>query len=191
MKIDWNEVYGVLKPLVLFVIGMVLYGVFIFKFYRFLGRKDIFKLNLREKYGVQKFFGGIWYAIEHLLLFPVAVFLWFAVVSVLLMILAKNQTTSGILLISMALVATIRITAYYHEDLSKDLAKMLPFALLGVFLIDISFFSWSTSWELVKGIPGQWMTIMYYLVFIIALELVLRIVSFFIPKRKEEEKKKK
>ncbi|MBW2963526.1 hypothetical protein KY306_02000 [Candidatus Woesearchaeota archaeon] len=191
MNLNWNEIYGVLKPLILFVIGMVLYAVFIFKFYRFLGRKDIFKLNLKEKYGVQKFFGGIWYVIEHLLLFPIAVFLWFAIVSVLLMILAKNQTTSGILLISMALVATIRITAYYHEDLSKDLAKMLPFALLGVFLIDISFFSWSASWELVKGIPGMWMTVIYYLLFIIALELVLRVVSFFIPKRKEGEKKKK
>lgn len=188
MMIDWIEVYGILKPLILFVIGMLVYSVFIFKFYRFLGRRDIFEMNLKKKYGVGKFLGVIWYGIEHILLFPLFVFIWFMVVSGLLMVLAKNQTASGILLISMALVATVRITAYYHEDLSKDLAKMLPFALLGIFLVDISYFSWSGSFELVKQIPSLWKTAGYYLGFIIALEFVLRIISFFIPDREEKKK---
>ena len=77
-----------------------------------------------------------------------------------------------------------------HEDLSKDLAKMLPFALLGIFLIDIGFFSWSASWELIREIPGLWKTMVYYLGFIIALELLLRMLSFLVPKKEEEKKKK-
>ncbi|MCK4588942.1 MAG: hypothetical protein KAT77_00740 [Nanoarchaeota archaeon] len=186
---NWNEGYLVLKPLILFVIGMLVYSIFVFKFYRFLGRRNIFELDLKKKYGVGKFLGVVWYGIEHILLFPLFVFIWFAVVSVLLMILGKNQTASGILLISMALVATVRITAYYHEDLSRDLAKMLPFVLLGVFLIDIGFFDWSASWELLKSVPALWKTIVYYLVFIIALEFILRILSFIVPKREEKEKK--
>ena len=188
MKIDWLEMYGLLKPLVLFVIGMAVYSIFIFKFYRFLARKNIFELNLKEKYGAGKFFSVIWYAIEHLVVFPFFVFVWFAVVSFLLMLLAKNQTAGGVLLISMALVASVRIGAYYHEDLSKDLAKMLPFALLAVFLVDIGFFSWSSSLELIKQVPSLWKTILYYLVFIVALELILRIVSSIIPKKKEKKK---
>ncbi|MFC1801468.1 hypothetical protein ACFLZB_03310 [Nanoarchaeota archaeon] len=188
MKIDFTEIYTVLKPLVLFVIGMVIYSLFVFKFYRFLGRRDIFELKLKEKYGVGKFLGVIWYIVEHLVLFPLFVFIWFMVVSGLLMLLSKNQTVGGILLIAMALVAAVRITAYYHEDLSKDLAKMLPFALLGIFLIDISFFSWSTSLDLIKQVPSFWNIVVYYLVFIIVLEFVLRIISLMIPKRKENKK---
>ena len=86
MKFDWNEIYNIVWPLALYVIGMVVYALFIFKFYRFLARKDIFKLNLKEKYGVGKFLGVIWYGIEHLVMFPLAVFLWFAVISLLLMV---------------------------------------------------------------------------------------------------------
>lgn len=191
MNLDWNEIFNVMKPLVLFVVGMIVYSVFIFKFYRFLSRRDIFKLNLREKHGgVSKFFGVIWYVIEHLLLFPAFVFVWFAVISVLLMLMAKNQTASSIFLISIALVSAVRATAYYHEDLSRDLAKMLPFALLGIFLIDITYFSLDASLNLVKQIPSLWRTLIYYLVFIILLEFVLRILSFIVPKKEEKVKKK-
>lgn len=190
--INWSEVYGIMKPMVLFVLGMVVYALFVFKFYRLLARRDIFKLNLQEKYGgVRKFFGTILYAIEYLLVFPLFVFLWFAVISALLMIMAKDQTTGGILLISIGLVSSVRITAYYREALSQDLAKMLPFALLGIFLVDISYFSWQSSLELLKQAPNFWKEIIYYLVFLIALEFVLRIVSIFLPKKEEEEEKKK
>jgi len=95
--------------------------------------------------------------------------------SVLLMFLAKSGNVANILLVSVALVAAVRATAYYNEDLSRDLAKMLPFALLGVFLVDISYFSFSNSIELVKQMPSFWKTMAYYLGFVIALEFVLRI----------------
>jgi len=176
----------------MFIIGMTVYSVFVFKFYRFLGRKEIFKLDL-EKYsgkkhgGVKKFFSGLMYVIKYVLLFPLFIFFWFAMISILLMVMAKGQTAAQILLISMALVATIRITAYYHEGLSHDLAKMLPFALLGVFLINIGFFTFDAPMEMINQIPALAMTIGYYLVFIIALEFILRIVSFILPKREETE----
>lgn len=188
VEVSWNEFYTLIVPLALFVLGMTVYAIFIFKFYRFLARKDIFEIDL-EKYsdvkfgGLKKFFRVVFYIIQHLLLFPLFVFLWFAMISVLLMVLAKGQTAGSILLISMALVATIRVAAYYNEALSVDLAKMLPLALLGVFLIDISFFSFDASLELIKQIPALSKTVGYYLVFIIALELVLRIISSVLPKK--------
>lgn len=36
----------------------------------------------------------------------------------------------------MILVTSIRITAYDSEDLSRDLAKMMPFGPLGVLLVE-------------------------------------------------------
>jgi hypothetical protein len=169
-----------LQPLIVFVIGMVIYSLFIFKFYHFIARKDVFKLNL-AKYNtaehpfLKKFSRVVLYLIEHVLVFPLLVFFWFGVLSALLAFLSREQTVSQILLVSMALVVAVRITAYYNEDLSKDLAKMLPFALLGVFLVDISFFSLAGAWATIQQFPSYLSVGIYYFLFVIALELLLRI----------------
>ncbi len=194
-NLDASEAYVVLKPLTFFLVGVVVYSMFIFKFYRFLARKDVFKLDLK-RYNktsfafLKKIISVIFYLIEYILLFPIFVFFWFTIMVVLFSFLAKNQPVNNILLVSIAVVGAVRITAYYHEDLSKDLAKMLPFALLGVFLIDISYFKFSESLTVIQQIPSQWHTMLYYLLFIILLEFVLRIsyavVSPFLPKKKEE-----
>ena len=194
INLSVSEALTVLKPLLLFVIGMVVYSIFVFKFYRLIARKDIFELNLKQ-YNIETFAwlkkisGVILYTIEYVLLFPVFTFFWFITLSILLSFMAKEQTVNSILLISIALVSAVRITAYYHEDLSKDLAKMLPFALLGIFLVDISYFSASSSLDIITQIPSMWEIMFYYLVFAIALEFLLRIShSMGLFKTKEIEK---
>ena len=42
--------------------------------------------------------------------------------------------------------------------------------------MDISYFSLQTSLDMLMQIPSYWKTIVYYLLFIVGLELVLRIV---------------
>ncbi len=176
-----SEFYNTVTPLSLYVGSMVIYAIFIFKFYRFIARKDILQLGLSQyspgEGFLRKFFETILYAIEYLLLFPIFTFFWFLVMSVLFIFVSKNQELQHILLISMALVAVIRISAYFNEDLSKDLAKMLPFALLAVFLIDQSYFSFSDSLKILKNMPSMWKIILYYLLAVIALEFVLRILD--------------
>ena len=171
-----------LRPLISFVLGMAVYAIFIFKFYKFLGRKDIFSLNM-SKYEQAKFKAArmtlqvIFYIGKYLILFPFVAFFWFAVLTFLLAFLAKNQPIQTILMVSMAVVSAIRLTAYYNEDLSKDLAKILPFALLGVFVIDLSYFSVSGSITALQETVHEWQTISYYLAFVISLELTLRMTS--------------
>lgn len=184
IKTEFSVAEGtiLLKPLLLFIGGMVIYSIFIFKFYRFLARKNIFALNLNQYNYAQhsllkKTLSIIFYIIEYILIFPIFMFFWFIVISSLIILLSKTNAINNILLMSMAIVATVRITAYYNEDLSKDLAKVLPFTLLVIFLFDISYFSPSKAIEIIKQIPTMWKTISYYLVFAICLELVLRIGS--------------
>ena len=172
--------WEVIRPLLFFVLGMVVYSIFVFKFYRFVANRDIFHLNLKQYSTsphpiIQKTLGFILYIIEYVLLFPLFTFFWYGMITIFLVFLSKEQSVQNVLLVSIALVGAIRITSYYNEDLSKDLAKMLPFALLGIFLVDISFFSFSSSWGLVKEIPSFWSTILHYLVFVIVLEFILRI----------------
>ncbi|MBU2634554.1 MAG: hypothetical protein KJ674_04905 [Nanoarchaeota archaeon] len=175
-----QEALTILKPALIFILAMVVYSIFIFKFYKFIARKDIFELNLK-KYNTsehpffKKLFGLIFYIIEFIIFFPIVASFWFIALTILLSFLAREQTIQNVLLVSVALVATIRITSYYSEDLSKDLAKMLPFALLGIVLIDISYFSPSYALEIIKQLPSVWKTIYYYLIFIVSLEFILRI----------------
>ncbi|MCK5177030.1 MAG: hypothetical protein KAQ92_04855, partial [Candidatus Aenigmarchaeota archaeon] len=126
---------------------------------------------------------------EYIILFPIFTFFWFAVFVVLLSFMAKGQPLESILLVSIAVVGVIRVTAYYNEDLSKDLAKMLPFALLGIFLVDISYFLFGESFDTIKQIPEMQGILIYYLVFVVALEFVLRVssntISLFIKKEEE------
>jgi hypothetical protein len=179
-EVDMIEAYSILKPLIIFVLGMAIYSIFIFKFYRFIARKDVFELNLK-KYNnssypfFRKTISVFFYIIEYILLFPIFAFFWFGILTALLSFLSKNSTIQQILLVSVAVVTVVRITAYYSEDLSKDLAKMLPFALLGIFLVDVPFFTISSSLNVLKQIPANINLLIYYFAFIIALEFVLRI----------------
>ena len=40
-----SNFWSAVKPLTLFILGVVIYAVFVFKFYKFIARKDVFKLK--------------------------------------------------------------------------------------------------------------------------------------------------
>ena len=171
-----SEAYNILGSLGILLLEIVIYSIFIFKFYRFLASRDIIKVNysLYSNVGL-RFIRWIGYLLQNIFLFPVIVFFWFAILAMFLGFLGKHQTTESILLVSIALVSAVRVAAYYSEELSRDLAKMLPFALLGIYLVDQSYFEFTVSLELLKSIPEYWIVLVYYFAFILALEFVLRI----------------
>ena len=162
-------------------IGMTVYAVFVFRFYRFVASRDMFQLNLaqheksRHRW-VKAFLDFTLYMLEYIILFPVFAFFWFAVLTAILTFLSKGNSFSDILLMALATVSAIRVSAYYNEDLSKDLAKILPFAVLAIFLIDASFFTVSQSLDILKEAEGYTEKVLYYLGFLIALEFALRLI---------------
>ncbi|MDO8480439.1 MAG: hypothetical protein Q7S65_01335 [Nanoarchaeota archaeon] len=191
--IPWIELQAVLKPLALFVIGMSAYCVFIFRFYRFIARKDIFKIDLARHNGakrpkLRKFFEAVFYVLKYLLFFPLIAFFWMAVLTVLLAFLSTQHTIETILLISASIVATIRVCAYYNEELSIDVAKMLPLALLAIFAVDITYVQPALTAEKLMQIPGLLNLVAVYFAFLFCLELFLRILSGVFSKPKNSEK---
>ncbi len=82
------------------------------------------------------------------------------------------------MLISAALVASVRVTAYISENLSKDLAKMLPFTLLAIAITTAGFFDIETLISRVSEIPSLVSSLPYYLIFIVAIEFIMRIADF-------------
>lgn len=170
-----------LLPVLVVVLGMTAYAVFVFKFYRFVAARDMFGLDLSKNDAVRDaviwdLIFLIWYAVRFLVLFPAFAFFWFAVLTLILVFLSENRELSQILLIAMATVSAIRVSAYYNEELSRDLAKILPFAVLGVFIIDTSFFNIQSSFDTLQEISTHRETIAYYLIFLVGLECGLRFV---------------
>jgi len=175
-----EEAITVLKPLLQFVVGMVVYSVLIYHFYKFLARKDVITLDLsRYKESRHAFikilFRTFIYIFENILFVPIFTFLWFAVLTLIISFMAKEQAAQTIILFSMALVATVRITAYYKEDLSADLAKVLPFTLLALFITEASSFSYTGFIDTILSIISNWKPLAYYFVFAVVLEIVLNV----------------
>ena len=186
---SWEVALEMVLPMLIFLFGVVVYSVFIFKMYRFIASRDIFKKNKKyksfsDRINAQE--GGIGskiaYFFEYVFFFPIVVFIFFIFFFLLLVFLSKNPTLQGVMMIAMAIVGAIRVTAYYNEDLSRDLAKMLPFALLGLYIVDVSYFSFEGSLQVIEtAISNNTLMVLlsYYLIFLIVLEFILRI-SYFI-----------
>lgn len=182
-QINLIEAYAILRPLALLIVALAVYSVFIFKFYRFLARRDIIVLDL-EKHNrsrlraIRKLVSFVFYVWKFLILFPVFTFFWYMVLTALLLIMAKDQEAADVMLISMVVVGGIRFAAYYNEALSTDIAKILPFAMLGIMIIDSSYLGEFTR-EAAFGKLGEaatnWENVIYYLIAIVLLEFVLRI----------------
>ena len=182
MGLSLDEALELLSDVAVYVLGMTVYAVFVFRFYRFLSSQDMFQLDMSRyeqssmKF-VRKSLQVFFYIVKYIIVFPVFAFFWFGVLTVILAFLSKGQSFSETLLVALATVSAIRVTAYYNEDLSRDLAKILPFAVLAVFLIDASFFSIGESLDILREAEKYTENIVYYLGFLVLLEFVLRIIN--------------
>jgi len=167
-----------------FLIALVfLYSFFIWKFYRFIAKKNILGLDL-NKYNksnhpfLTKLFAGGFYFLEYIIILPFIIFFWFGVFTLFLILLTENLEVGSLLTISAVIVAVIRLSCYYKEDLAKDLAKLIPFTLLAVSLLNQDFFNFERIVNNFSLIPSFFNKILIYLIFIMALEVILRFFDF-------------
>ncbi|MBU3923905.1 MAG: hypothetical protein KJ592_03235 [Nanoarchaeota archaeon] len=165
--------------LAFFTTVIIIYSVFVFYFYQFLAKKNIIEINLNQynQYSnptAAKFLAIIFYIIEYIILLPILTFFWFTVLAILILLLSKGIETETALLISAALVASVRATSYISEDLAKDLAKMIPFTMLAIAITTAGFFNINELLIRMTAIPSLFQNILYFLFFIVAVELIMR-----------------
>ncbi len=174
--------YSSLLNVFIFSLLISAYAIFTWKFYRFLSKRDLIELNLQQ-YNIAshpflaKFFGVILYFVEFVVILPFIIFFWFAVLGILILILSEELTADKVIVLSAAMIASIRILSYYQDDLSKDLAKIFPFTILTIILLTPSFFSLPRILDNLGQIPAFLGNIVLYLVFIMAVELILRVIG--------------
>ena len=173
--------FSAFVPLFYLIIAIAIYSIIIFHFYRFIARRDCLGRteNCKHKKTVSflKFF----------FLYPFVAAIFFMGFSTMMIFLTKDYPIGQILSTAFAVVVSIRITAYYTEELSKDVAKMLPFALLGVYLVDPSYFRFEDVINRLYSIPNWSITILQFVLFMILVEWILRILlnikQYFFPKK--------
>lgn len=177
--------------LAFYIIAMFIYAVFVWHFYRFIARREIIPIcsSCRNKEGKISPSRIVGYVAGHIFLFPFIIWIWFIVYSWFMFILAKDMPLGVILLVSISVIGATRMTSYYKEDLAKDVGKLLPFALLGIFLTSSAFFSESANFfsfdeieERIEEIPLFISRIVEFVIIITVMEVILRVI--FLIKRK-------
>lgn len=185
----------------LYTIGIFMYCVFIWNFYKKLSKMDLFKLNL-DRYRFdhsrwvwfKKLVSIFLYLLEYCVLFPIYIILWFGIMTFFLFIIAKNIEVKNILLISMSLVTTIRMASYYKQELATDISKLIPFALMAILITDPYFFSVQRVFERLYEIPSLLDNIFEFMVFVFFIEGLFRFIYLInlslkkrLPKKREDD----
>ena len=159
---------SIITPLAYLIILIAIYSIAIWHFYRFIARRDCFNIKTIHH---QRFFS----ILKYFLLYPFVALLFFLGFSFMILFITREYDFSSILSTSFAVVIAIRLTAYYSEDLSKDVAKMLPFALLGLFIADPSFFSYAEISAKISSLPEFLSLCIQFIILIVLIEWILRI----------------
>jgi len=169
---SWEEIFSgnidIILPLIYLIILIAIYSIIIYHFYQYIARRDCFKPST-GKHPNSKLF------LKYFLGFPLVAIVFFMGFALMLIFLTKTYEIVQLLLIAVALIVSIRISAYYTENLSQDVAKMLPFALLGVFLVDPTYFTWEVVQNRFNALPENVNIIIQLILFIVVVEWILRI----------------
>ena len=164
----------------LLVILIVIYSVLVWKFYRFIGRKNLIELNLNQYNQAKhpffiKFLAGFLYLVEYIIVLPFIVFIWFAGFASFLILLSDLEIQT-ILFLSVTIISAIRMTSYipkHGEEIAKEIAKILPYTLLAVFILNPNFFDFARVLNHLGQLPTLYSNIVLYISFIFGLELIL------------------
>jgi hypothetical protein len=163
----------------LIAILVTLFLAFIWKIYHIIAKKNLLELNLK-KYNTashpffEKFLGIILYFLEYIVIYTFFVLIWFVIFTIFVMLLAKGLDFSVVLTISTITIIVIRITAYFKEGLSKEIAKLLPFTMLVVAITEKQFFNFSEIFARAGELPLFFENILVYIAIIIIIEIILR-----------------
>lgn len=172
--------------LFLLILLIFIYAVLIWKFYRFIARKNILRLNLNQYNRsdhpvVSKLLAVIFYVVEYILILPFLVFIWFAVFTMFLIVLTESLEVKNIIITSAVIIGAIRLISYmprYGQNLAKEVSKLLPFTLLGISMTKPGFFDIQRILAHIVEIPSYFGEITLYFLFITFLEIFLRFFDF-------------
>jgi len=126
-----------------FIAGIAIYSLFVWYFYRFISKRNALTIFFRnyEKHENQSKTTLIIHSIIYVILFPIVIFVWFTVLAFFIYIVADGMPLFIAIFISMTIIAVVRILSYYREDAAKEVAKMIPYAILSFLLTSVAIYA--------------------------------------------------
>ena len=167
-------------PTLMAIIAIAAYSGFVFMFYRLLAKRDLLTLDLKRYEDsmtgrIRVFFRSLLFVAQYVLLIPILIGFWTVVMATILTLLSDSSDHTRNAMIATSVVGAVRILAYWTEDLSRDVAKMLPFAVLGVFLVGSTSVNFSEFEALYSNLPELADAYLNSLILLSILETVLRV----------------
>ena len=128
---------------------------------------------------MQKLWAGFLYLIEYIVVVPFLILFWYIIFALVLLFFSDSLPLQQILLLSAAVVGSIRMLAYYNHDLATEVAKLLPLTILGLMILSPGFLDLVRVAEAIKQVPQLVSSIGYAIAFVIGLEVILRVLDLF------------
>lgn len=196
---DWNFYIQFLKDLfidrqflILLSSTIVLFlAIFImwYFYHKQLSRKDLFDIpRIDSNSRFVNLINRCVYFFKYILIFPLYSFIWFLIFSFLLVLIAKSRPISEIMFFGIIIVSVTRISAYVSSKLAEDMAKLLPWALIIVFLMDPQSITVESAQASFNSFVQEIPKVAKYLIFIAFVEWSLRIGNWMIGSGKENQK---
>ena len=162
------------------ILGIVLYSAFVYRFYRYLAKKDLIDADFSQYSEgftgfMKRLVDGIMLIVQNILFAPFLISFWVLILAIILTLLSGGDDLYWNVLVATSVVGAVRVISYFSEDLARDVAKMLPFAVLGVFLVDSGAFNWeavSLLWDQLDDFAISFASSM---LLVIILETTLRV----------------
>ncbi len=177
VTVDWALTLRVFQTVGFYTLGFTIYAALIFFFYKHVSRRLLIEYQSPKVQGWRRFFAHVFYGFEYLLLTPFILFVWGLIIATIIFVLAKGFTAEQALFASMALLGTVRVTAYFSEELSADVAKLIPLSLLAIIAFDASAIDVAAFLVKVQSLlePSMVAAGFAAFAFIVVLELLLRV----------------
>ncbi len=168
----WDQNGAAIETLAVYATGILLYAVVVNFFYQIISRRVMFGEAKGD--GAPRVKGPL-HGFLYLILFPLFSFGFFLVLSVSLIFLGgEEQTLSLTFTLAMAVVLAVRVSAYFSEATSHDVAKMLPLGLLGVILVRAEVADFADSVRRLGTITDHADLVMLYFAIVVVVEYLLR-----------------
>lgn len=180
-QLSTSDGAGIIVPAGLFAVSVAVFAYAVFNLSRVMSVRNVLGIDLsglrrRAREGRNWFWllYGVGYVVSYGVVFPTLAYVWFTILVILLGFMYNDKEPGDLLFISVSILAAVRVTAYHSPDLARDIAKILPFGLLGVFLVNLGDFDYGKSIDLLTEAGKQERVAAWYWAYISIQELVLR-----------------
>lgn len=176
----WRGYERELTTLGIYAFGVALYTTVVFAFYENASRVPTLPVRRRGAAG------AVLRVAETTFVMPAFAFFYFAVLAAALFGLAKSQGTGQILMVALAVAASVRVAAFLHPNLANDLAKIVPLGLLGVVLADPGYLTLGLVRDRFVEAAAAWPLLGRAFVFLVLLEGFLRVVRYLLAAARQK-----